>query len=241
MPKGVHTNPNCQCASCRSKRRKLYSGSCFQKQYEIDKAELYDWYWNQGLTVYEIADKFGCDKNVILSRMEEYGIPTRGKDYITERLIAGGLERLKSIKGKTYEEIYGEKENIPKGLGLQPKPPIASKEELEELYLRQKLTKEQISERLGCSYYLVGVWLGNYGIPERSRSEVSKLIWQDEKHLRKRIANADKFSESCKRGWKKRRVRELANREMFYCTSCKQYHYNGSRIGKWHRQFARVD
>jgi len=153
----------------------------------------------------------------------------------TKKLIAGGLKYLKRIKGKTYEEIYGGKENIPKDVGIQPKLPIASKETLEDLYLHQKLTKEQISERLDCSYYLVCVWLENYGIPERSRSEVRKLIWQDEKHVRKRMAIADKVSDALKKGWEKRREREVEKGNMYYCYGCRCYHYRSSRIGVWHR------
>lgn len=60
---GVYCSPECQ-----HKGRRV----------EIPKAELYDLYWGQQMTTYDIGEKYGVANSVVKNRMKEHGIPMVG-------------------------------------------------------------------------------------------------------------------------------------------------------------------
>jgi len=49
------------------------------------------------------------------------------------------------------------------------------------LYIEQKLSSEEIGQRLGINGRLIRTWLHKFGIPMRSRNEFQRLRWQRHK------------------------------------------------------------
>jgi predicted DNA-binding protein YlxM (UPF0122 family) len=59
------------------------------------KDELTDLYWNKGLSLSEIAKKFGVDGNTVQRRMKEFNIPTKPfRHYKSQRVFDLRAERL---------------------------------------------------------------------------------------------------------------------------------------------------
>lgn len=48
-------------------------------RYNIDKEDLRRMYWDEKMHPSQIAEKYGCHKQIITNRLHEYGIPTRTK------------------------------------------------------------------------------------------------------------------------------------------------------------------
>ena len=54
------------------------------KKIRIPKDLLQDLYENQGLTLQQIADEFGVNRQTISNKLKEYGLCIRNSKYIQE-------------------------------------------------------------------------------------------------------------------------------------------------------------
>jgi len=54
-------------------------GNRFKRFDEIDKETVRHLYWDEEMHPVEIAEKYGCHKQVVVNRMKEWGIPLRTK------------------------------------------------------------------------------------------------------------------------------------------------------------------
>lgn len=162
----------------------------------ISKEELYDLYWNQELTLLEIAKRVGCGRETIRHYMVKYGIPRRSPQgpisketlqrlYFKEKMsLAQIAEKLGTSITRVFNwmEHYGlKRRDVSSATRLNPpKPPnklegLVSKEELKELYYDKKLSLAQIANKLHCSLSTVYRRMEYYGFPRRSKSEAVKL------------------------------------------------------------------
>lgn len=56
-----------------------------------------------------------------------------------------------------------------------------SKEELEKFY--EKLSIKEISEILNVSYWKIYYWMNKYNIPQRSESDIKKLLYKNKRRI----------------------------------------------------------
>ena len=52
------------------------------RRFDLDKETIRQLYWDEELHPSQIAEKYGCCKQVITNRMKKWGIPFRTKSYI---------------------------------------------------------------------------------------------------------------------------------------------------------------
>jgi transposase len=117
---------------------------------------LTDLYWNKGMSMFEIAEKFGCTEPNILDLFKKYNIPRRNRNEAIRLAYKKAVE-----SGKI-------------------KPPF-TKEELIDLYQKQGMSRREIALRKGLTERTVRYWLEKYGISGRSHSEADKLYWEKRK------------------------------------------------------------
>ncbi len=145
---------------------------------KITKEELYDLYWNNNLTVNEIAKKYSVSPSFITRRMIKYKIKRRNMSEIRigKSSWCKGLTKENSIKVKKRgEKTSKTRKRLFKEGKL--KPPIKfklTKEELYDLYWNKKLDVPKIAEKLGLGQTTIWRWMERLGIKGRTNSE-SKL------------------------------------------------------------------
>ena len=90
------------------------SGS--MRKINIPKDLLQDLYVNQGLTLQQIADEFGVNRQTISNKLKEYNISIRNSTYIREHKEPPKKPKLKKIEDyrnkAVYEKVYGELKSI---------------------------------------------------------------------------------------------------------------------------------
>jgi len=98
-------------------------------------------YWENGMSIYEIAEEIGVSKSTVSNFLHYYGIPIRS---MSQRGLFG--------TGQYDVEIP------PKSL-------------LEQYYLQEKMTQQEIADILKVSQRVLRGWFSAYNIPTRSVSE----------------------------------------------------------------------
>lgn len=86
------------------------------RKIRIPKDLLQDLYENQGLTLQQIADEFGVNRQTISNKLKEYGICVRNSTYIREHKEPPKKPKLKKIEDyrnkAVYERVYKELKSI---------------------------------------------------------------------------------------------------------------------------------
>lgn len=86
------------------------------RKIRIPKDLLQDLYENQGLTLQQIADEFGVNRQTISNKLKEYGICVRNSTYIREHKEPPKKPKLKKIEDyrnkAVYERVYKELNSI---------------------------------------------------------------------------------------------------------------------------------
>ena len=147
-----------------------------------DEETLRELYWDEGLSIGEVAERFGCARSTVHKYMEEYGIERRQ------------LKRI-DIPGKELRELYVEKElsiqeiadkkecgwdAIRKRLREHGIEVTGGKERVEipeqklrELYVERGMSANKVADEIGCSRGPVVNRLREYGIDVRGKNPVS--------------------------------------------------------------------
>ena len=85
------------------------------RKIRIPKDLLQDLYENQGLTLQQIADEFGVNRQTISNKLKEYGLCIRNSKYIQEHKTPK-KKKLKKIEDyrnrEVYEKVYRELKSI---------------------------------------------------------------------------------------------------------------------------------
>jgi len=134
-----------------------------------DERLLRRMYREEGLSTTEIAEELDCSSSNISKWMQRHGIETDRAERISK--------------------------NRPRVVDATPEK-LTDSVWLEEKYIEQEKSCREIADEIGCSHSAVRGWLGEHGIPIRSKAECHKLIaekmvdertpveLQDEGHLR---------------------------------------------------------
>lgn len=75
------------------------------RKIRIPKDLLQDLYENQGLTLQQIADEFGVNRQTISNKLKEYGLCIRNNKYIQEHKTPK-KKKLKKIEDYRNREVY---------------------------------------------------------------------------------------------------------------------------------------
>ena len=80
------------------------------RKIRIPKDLLVDLYIDKGMTLQQIAEEFGVNRQTISNKLKEYNIPIRNNKYLKEHRKADKKKRLRRVSGyrnkKLYEEAY---------------------------------------------------------------------------------------------------------------------------------------
>lgn len=169
-----------------------------RRKIEIPKDRLWELYIGQKMSTTEICKLFDCQRQTIIRRLKEYGIPVRDKAEVG--LLKKGVsipcdelrdlyerQGLSSIK---IAEIYGCSDVIVrkklKQCGISIRPPSEAavlrwnvdipEDELKDLYEVRALSTIAISEIYGCTPRTVLNKMAEYGIEPRTISEAMALV-----------------------------------------------------------------
>ena len=85
------------------------------RKIRIPKDLLQDLYENQGMTLQQIADEFGVNRQTISNKLKEYGICVRNSKYIKEHKVVKKkkLKKIEDYRNKAvYEKVYKELKSI---------------------------------------------------------------------------------------------------------------------------------
>jgi len=155
--------------------------------------ELYE---SQELSVVEIAERLGCKPSTLYQKMKQWEIERRPRSealrikraknpdtlvHIPEDELKHLYEVLQ-LSSAEIAEIYGcsvgtvhnrlHQYAIP--LRSPGRVPVKiSKQELEELYMRQGLSLRQIAKRYGCDHSTIRNKLAEYGLERRTYAEAN--------------------------------------------------------------------
>jgi predicted DNA-binding protein YlxM (UPF0122 family) len=119
----------------------------------FDKEVLEEMYWNQGLSITEIASRVKSNPATVRYWMKKHEIPRRQRDEAFRKAVMRLSYNVKSV----------------------------DKETLSHLYLDLGLSIEAIAKNLHCSRSKVSDWIRKYGLPVRSRSESLVFAWKRRK------------------------------------------------------------
>jgi hypothetical protein len=153
----------------------------------IPKSALKNLYINKRLSMARIAKRFHCTSGTIQRAMRRYGIKSRTlseanrKIFISKQTLKKLYYQKKlstEVLGKLYRCSHATILNIMKLYKLKRrsrlgtrKPVIISKKILKEMYLKRKLSQEQIARKMKCSRCAIEKLMKKYNITPRSLSE----------------------------------------------------------------------
>lgn len=168
----------------------------------MNKDELIELYLGKTLSTYKIAKLKGVNPATVYNWLKRYDIQVRTKKqawtivdrpYWVEKLP----ELVKSLNAQDIADMFGEKYHTVqyhiKQLGLVGKRISAgtlerhaksrdryTKDELINMYCTQRMTLKNIASQ--CDVHTVTVLndMKRFGIPRRSRTEASELVWTPE-------------------------------------------------------------
>jgi biotin operon repressor len=151
----------------------------------IERETLVELYWNQSLSIPEVAAHLNCSEDVVRSRMQEYGIPRRTPSESVQ--VSRGIDLPEQLAREWYEreqlsmtaiaERLGCSETAVRNkltqYGIERRTPWAhnavdlGEDELRRLYEGESWTVEAIAETYGCSPATVSRKMSKYGIKAR--------------------------------------------------------------------------
>lgn len=180
------------CGLAFDKERQLWGhqASCDGSGWNT-KENLERLYIDQGLSTYEIGEKYGKSGNTVSQALESRGIERRSiseargghegykdRDTMKELYIDRGLSTIAiadmmDVSRSTilYWLVKHGIERRNRGKYSHPHENKPSKEALEQWYCEEKRSMEEIAELRGVSYATVSNWLESYGIPKRTQAE----------------------------------------------------------------------
>lgn len=148
-----------------------------------DEELLRQKYWDEGMSGPEIADEWGCATRTITEWRHKHGIETKPQNYgepwtdeetlrelyVEKRMSTYEIAEKFDVHDKTIGNALEENgiQARSTGSGLEPNQPWHDKERVRRLYVEEKLTAEEIGERLGCSKSTILHQLSEFGIPRR--------------------------------------------------------------------------
>lgn len=112
----------------------------------IDRDELQTLYWDQELSLQQVADRLSVSPKTVRNAMDRLGIPTRSAQEAT-RLAH------KSTASVKYRD----------------------KEWLRRAYHDEKMSLSQIAGLLNCDHSTISKWMARHGIPTRDAGEALRL------------------------------------------------------------------
>jgi excisionase family DNA binding protein len=146
---------------------------------EVSREILEDLYGGQGLSLAKVAERLGVSPKTARARFVRFGIPLRSRDgvdvphEVLEHLyVTGGLgvRAVGRHLGISCDQVRAARHRH----GIAAHPPgrmpdgrVPSREELEDLYLRQGLSSAVIAERFGVNQRTLKAHLGRHGISRR--------------------------------------------------------------------------
>ena len=128
------------------------------------------------MTQKEIGDKLGVSPRTISSWMKQYAIHTRDRSEATKLANPSSW-----LKGRKLSE--GHKSKIRKAM----RKDFISKQVLERLYIKEKLSSRQIARKLNVGKTTILSRLNEYGIPTRMSHQGWKLRWRTDEKFRKKL------------------------------------------------------
>lgn len=151
----------------------------------IGRETLVKLYWDQGLSIPEMAARLSCSEDAIRSRMQEYDIPRRTPAESAQ--LSRGIDFPEQLAREWYEHQQLSLTDIAERLGcsetavrnkliqygIERRTPWAheaidlGEDELRRLYEEESLTVEAIAETYGCSPATVSRKMSKYGIKAR--------------------------------------------------------------------------
>ena len=162
---------------------------------EMVVRELYE---SQKLSISEIAERLNCSPSTLRRNIHRWGIKLRSRSEAARIKRAKDPDRLVHIPEEELKYLYKELEFSPaeiaekygcsKGVvfnrlhqyGIALPPPgrarvEISKQELEELYIGQKLSLRQIAERYCCNHSTIRNKLDEYRLNRRTYAEANLI------------------------------------------------------------------
>ena len=161
----------------------------------ISKEKLEELYIKEKMPMSKIAKEFGCNRNSIAIKMKKYNIKPRTTSESVklfakkDKIDIPNKELIELYKKETplnkIAEIYGCK--IPTIMRRLRKSGISvrrakwiktniKRKNLENLYIKQKLTTYQIADKLNCCQATIWKKLKQFGIKRRESSELYSKI-----------------------------------------------------------------
>lgn len=148
-----------------------------------DEELLREKYYGEGMTGPEIAEEWGCSARTISTWREKHGIETKPQNYgeawadeerlrklyVEDRMTTYEIAEKFDVNDTTISRALDRNgiQSRSGGSGLEPNQPWHDEDTLRELYVEEKLTAEEIGERLGCSQATVLLNMRECGIPRR--------------------------------------------------------------------------
>jgi DNA-binding transcriptional regulator LsrR (DeoR family) len=163
----------------------MFSRRKKKRRIHIPRQELEQLYCDEGLTIVQIAQRYGCGKGTVRQRLKEYGLQGRRKRGKPSR---ADLERMYYDEGLTLAQIarrcgcgqstvsrlmrqYGFKTRSNRDYIRLEIP----REELERLYYDEGLTQAEIARRYGCNMDTVGKRMQEYGMKTRIQADYRRV------------------------------------------------------------------
>lgn len=148
-------------------------------------------YWEGGLSLNQIAKKFGVNSTLILHHMKRQDIKrdspygrkldtdkeTLENLYWKEKLSLGKIAKIFSVNPGTI--LYNMKRF---GIPREKRKPIQlpkvsfAKEMLEDFYWKQRLNQNEIANKFGVSSTVVSKYMKRFGVPRRPNNEEKIII-----------------------------------------------------------------
>ena len=128
--------------------RALKGGTHKDTKYRLTKQQYDKLYYQEKMSLAEIASTLGCSASVVRYWLEKHGIPTR------DNSTAGKLTFSKNPPSSRHRH---------------------SKELYERLYCQERLSCATIARQLGSNPETVRYWLEKYNIPRRNNIQASRI------------------------------------------------------------------
>lgn len=164
----------------------------------LSESLLRELYESQKLSVSEIVQKLGCKPGKLRRRMAQWGVQARSRSEAMQIKRAKDSERRIDIPPTALRSLYEEERlsaaeiarrydcspgtviNRLHQYGIATKLPgkatvQISKQELEELYLKERLSLRQIARRSGCDHSTIKNKLEAYGLRKRTYGEANQI------------------------------------------------------------------
>lgn len=186
-------------------KRKIGQSNKEKLKIKIPKEELIRLYLKEKLSTTKIAALYGISLFTTLARMDEYGIKRRSISEANKGKVRSKETREKQskiFKGRHFSPSTEFKRGHPafsiptreiinKAIEVNRKF-FLSMDKLSYLYTTEKLSTNEIAKKLDVTGRTVAIWLEKYGIPIRTYSQSSRLLWKNPDFSNEHKANLRK-------------------------------------------------